>query len=326
MRLKKEVIGEILKLGIALSLISVVLSQVSIESITELWQRISVFWLLISILAFYTVLWSMARRYWLLIGSRVAFHEILHIVLYQNVMGNLIATSAGAALYVGVLRNKHDIPVSHSLLSLLLARFGDLLILVLFLSFATVVVWQRIATLQFIVTGVICLLTVVALGVTLLFVLRRRLVGVAFGILRKWDFVSRFGAALVAFAGQEANACRFNIVLFAGYSILVFSTMLIFAYCSLQVFGVRLDIWPVIFVVSLTQVMTLVPIQVLGGLGLQDVSYLYLYGLFGINQSEFAVVVVGLRIAFVCTNLLCLILMAPPLGLVTQILLKKKIA
>jgi len=323
MDLKKVTLGKILKLAIALTLLSVVVSEVSIESITELWQRISVAWLLISIFAFYTVLWSMARRYWLLIGSRVAFHEILHIVLYQNIMGNLITTSAGAACYVGVLRNKHNIPVSKSLLSLLLARFGDLLILVVFLSLATMVVWQRIPTLQFIVAVVIFLLAVVALGVMLLLVLRRRLAGVAFYVLHKWDFVSRCGAALAAFAGKEANAYRLYIVPFASYSILVFGTMLIFAYSSLRVFGVHVDIWPVIFVVSLTQVMTLLPIQVLGGLGLQDISYLYLYGLFGINQSEFAVVVVGLRVAFVCTNLLCLVLIAPGLS---QILLRKKIA
>jgi uncharacterized membrane protein YbhN (UPF0104 family) len=144
--------------------------------------------------------------------------------------------------------------------------------------------------------------------------------------LRKKAVVPRIVAALTAFANQEIDQSRCCIGPLTGYSVLTLGTMLFFAYCSLQIFRVRIDIWPVIFVVSLTQIMTLLPIQVLGGLGLYDISYLYLYSLFGIDKSEFAPVVVGLRIAYYLTNLLFLSFIIRPGKLVTRLLFRKEIS
>ena len=331
MEFNKHLIWQILKLVTAFALIAAVVSEVNLESMVVLWQRISLPWFLLSIFAFYAVLWSMARRYWVLIGTRITFHELLHIVLYQNIMGNLIATAAGAAWYVGILRNKHDIQLTNGLLSLLLARFGDLLTLLVSLSFATLVVWQQIPTLHVVVTVVIFLLMAVALLSLLLLVLRRQLVEIAGRILGKCDLhkkvvVGRIFAGLTAFSNQEIDQSRLSIGPLTGYSVLTLGTMLLFAYSSLQIFGVRIDIWPVIFVVSLTQIMTLVPIQVFGGLGLYDFTYLYLYGLFGMHGSQFAAVVVGLRLCFYLTNLVLLALIVLPRGLVTRLLLKKQIS
>jgi uncharacterized protein (TIRG00374 family) len=313
MEFNKHPIWQILKLATALGLIAAVVSEVNFESMVVLWQHISLPWFLLSILAFYTVLWSMARRYWVVIGTRITFHELLHIVLYQNIMGNLIATAAGAAWYVGILRNKHNIQVTNSLLSLLVARFGDLLTLLVSLSLATVVLWQQIPTLHVVVMIVIFLLTIVVLLSLLMLVVRRQLVKIGGRILDKFHLckkaiIHRIFAALTAFSNQEIDQSRLSIGPMIGYSVLTLGTMLLFAYSSLQIFGVRIDIWPVIFVVSLTQIMTLVPIQVFGGLGLYDFTYLYLYGLFGMDRSEFAPVIVALRLCFYLTNLALLIL------------------
>jgi uncharacterized membrane protein YbhN (UPF0104 family) len=331
MEFNKHLIWQILKLVTAFALIAVVVSEVNLESMVVLWQRISLPWFLLSILAFYAVLWSMARRYWVLVGTRITFQELLHIVLYQNVMGNLITTAAGAAWYVGILRNKHNIQLTNGLLSLLLARFGDLLTLLVSLSFATLVVWQQIPALHVVVTVVIFLLMAVALLSLLMLVLRRQLVEIAGRILDKFHLhkkavVRRIFAGLTAFSNQEIDQSRLSIGPLTGYSVLTLGTMLLFAYSSLQIFGVRIDIWPVIFVVSLTQVMTLVPIQVFGGLGLYDFTYLYLYGLFGIDRSEFAPVIVALRLCFYLTNLILLALILLPRGLVTRLLLKNQIS
>ena len=333
MRLKKHTIWQILKIAMAIVLIAVVISEVSFKSLVMLLKRAAIPWLVLSILAFYVALWSMARRYWILIGKKIEFHELLKIVVYQNIMGNLVTTAAGAAWYVGILSNKHKIQVTKGLLSLLLARFGDLLTLLLTLSLATLVVWQQIPTLHVIVTVVIFLLMAVALLSLLMLVLRHQLIEIAGRVLDKSHFdnkavVSRIFAGLTAFSNQEIDQSRLSISIgpLTSYSVLTLGTMLLFAYSSLQIFGVRIDIWPVIFVVSLTQIMTLVPIQVFGGLGLYDFTYLYLYGLFGMDGSQFAAVVVGLRLCFYLTNLVLLTLVVLPRGLVTRLLFKKEIS
>jgi uncharacterized protein (TIRG00374 family) len=330
MRLKKDTVWQILKITVALALISVVISQVSLNSLLFLRQRIAFPWVLLSVLAFYAAIWSMARRYWILIGKKIPFDELLEIVLYQNIMGNLVTTAAGAVWYVGTLSNKHKIQITKGLLSLFLARFGDLLTLLLSLSLAALVVWQQIPTLHVVVTVVIFLLTTVALVTLLMLVLRRQLIEIVGRILEKFhldktDLVPRLFAALTTLSNQEIDQSRLSIGPLTGYSVLTLGTMLLFAYSSLQIFGVRIDIWPVIFVVSLTQIMTLAPIQVLGGLGLHDISYLFLYRLFGVDQSELAAVVVGLRIAFYLTNLIVFTLVVLATGLATRLLFKKEI-
>src|SRR5215467_11987164 len=139
MRLRKHTIWQLLKIAMAIALIAVVISEVSFKSLVMLLKRAEIPWFALSILAFYVVLWSMARRYWIIIGKRIEFHELLKIVVYQNVMGNLVTTAAGAAWYVGILSNQHKIRITKGLLSLLLARFGDLLTFLLTLSLATLV-------------------------------------------------------------------------------------------------------------------------------------------------------------------------------------------
>jgi uncharacterized membrane protein YbhN (UPF0104 family) len=334
MRLKKDRIWQILKITISLALISVVISQVSLKSLLLLWQRIAFPSFLLSILAFYVAVWSMARRYWILIGKRIPFHELFKIVLYQNIVGNLVTTAAGAAWYVGILSNEHKVEVAQCFLSLFLARFGDLLTLLVTLSFATLVVWQQIPTLHVVVTVVIFFLMAVVLLCLLILVLRRQLVEIASRILDKCHLhkkavVRRIFAALTAFPNQKIDQSRLSIGPLTGYSVLTLGMMMLFAYSSLQIFGVRIGIWTVIFVVSLTQVLTLVPVQVLGGLGLYDVTYLYLYGLFGVDSSEFATVVLGLRLCFYLTNLALLpVVVKQPsfsTGVIARLMLKKEI-
>ena len=86
--------------------------------------------------------------------------------------------------------------------------------------------------------------------------------------------------------------------------------MLCFAYSSLQIFDVKIDMLPVVLVVAVTQIISLLPIQVLGGLGVFDYTYLYLYGMFGIERVELIGIIVGLRISYYLANLCLLPLVA----------------
>ena len=72
--------------------------------------------------------------------------------------------------------------------------------------------------------------------------------------------------------------------------------------------------------------MTLVPIQIFGGLGLYDFTYLYLYGLFGFGGPEFAAVIQGFRFCFYLTNLVLLGFIVLPRGLVARLLSRKQIS
>jgi uncharacterized membrane protein YbhN (UPF0104 family) len=245
-------------------------------------------------------------------------------------MGNLITTAAGAAWYVGSLRNEHNIPVTKSLLSLVLARLGDLLMLLLSLSTAALILWRQIGSLHVTVIVVIIALSSVASMSLLILILRQRFVRFFSNIWRRFNwrqetYVRRALTTLTEFAERGLAEAKLNSIgAFAGYSVFSCGTMFLFAYSSIQAFGVWIDVWPVIFVISLTQVMALVPIQIFGGLGLYDFTYLYLYGLLGFDRSEFAAVVVGLRVSFYVINLLLLALAGLPRPLLLRLSLRKQ--
>jgi uncharacterized membrane protein YbhN (UPF0104 family) len=48
----------------------------------------------------------------------------------------------------------------------------------------------------------------------------------------------------------------------------------------------------------------MIPVSVFGGVGITEVTSLYLYSIFGIAQTDLSVVLVGWRIFYYLTNLL----------------------
>ena len=304
----KHMIWQVVKFATAFGLIAIVISEVNLESVSVLWKRVSMSWFLLSIVAFYGSIWFMARRYWSLIGTQISFKELFHFVIYQTIMGNMITTAVGAAWYVGALRNEGKIRITRSLFSLVAARFGDLVTLLVTLVIATLVVWRHVPTLQVLIIVVISVLTGVALIGVLTLIFRRRVVAFIGQVidkrnLRGKSFLNRTLHQLTSFLNQEAAQYRQSIGPFSIYSVLILLSMLIFAYSSLQIFGVRIEIWPVVFVVALTQIMSFLPVQVFGGLGIYDITYLHLYGIFGMDRSEFAAVIIGLRLCYYVANL-----------------------
>ncbi len=308
MGFSKHIVWPLVKVAIAFGLIGVVLSEVNLESLGLLWRRISIPWFVLSIVAFCTSIWLMARRYWLLIGTQVSFCELFHFVLYQNLVGNLLTTVAGAAWYVGVLRNQSNVGITTSLSSLVIARFGDLVTLLIGLIAAALIVWLEISAVHVAVVVVM----IIALGLTAcgfaMLGFRHHLLRSATRILGSYrllqnSFVSSCVEALDECFHQMIPAYSALAGWVSAYSIFILGSMLLFAYSSLRIFGVHLEIWVVLFVVTFTQLLSFLPIQVFGGLGLYDFTYLYLYGLFGVQRSEFAAVIVGLRVCYYLANL-----------------------
>ncbi|MBT3320875.1 MAG: hypothetical protein HN392_01180 [Anaerolineae bacterium] len=64
------------------------------------------------------------------------------------------------------------------------------------------------------------------------------------------------------------------------------SITMIYAYSIIGIFNLPVDIIETIYVMSLMQLISFIPIQVLGGLGISEITIVYLYGVFGINHAE----------------------------------------
>ncbi|MFL5802212.1 MAG: YbhN family protein, partial [Roseiflexaceae bacterium] len=290
---RRRAIWNMLKIALAVILIGIILSQTSTADLIALWRQISLPWLLGSVLAFYAMIWSMARRYWLLIGKSVAFPEFLSLVIVQTVVGNMIATSAGALSYVAILRSKHQIEIHQGLASLVISRLGDVLALFVALACSSWAIWPQIAVLHWLVAGLAAGLAGVLLAATLIVLLRQRFIAFverSARLLRldRLRITRRMIQILADLAQRDLQGPRGHLGAFIGYSALTLMLMFAFGYCNTRMFGVPIGAWSILFMLALTQIIALIPIQVFGGLGVYDLTSMYLYSLFGFGQSQIA--------------------------------------
>jgi uncharacterized membrane protein YbhN (UPF0104 family) len=247
-----------------------------------------------------------------LVDGRITFPQALGLVIVQTVTTNLVGTVAGAASYIAMLRQRYNVEVGKGIASLLLARFGDILALTVALTVSIRVLWVQLAGLRDLI-----LLLLMAMGgfvvvFGLVFVLRARIVVrirrvLAVLPLKRSNFVYRAADGLAGLAEQHPEQLRRLIGPFLAYSGIAQALAFGFAFCMIRLFVIPVGPWSVMFVTTLTQLMALVPIQVLGGLGVTDVTVMYLYSLFGVSQRELAPVVIGGRMVFYVLNLLLLL-------------------
>ncbi len=291
----------IAKIALALALMGVVVWNVRWEDVLALWRRLSLVWVAPSIAIFFAVTWLNARRYWILIGKRPIFRAVLGVVVFQTALTNLVATVAGAAWYVTQLKTRHQVELKSSVASALLARVCDLIVLLPILIVSSVTVWSQIEVLHGLVALVV---TGIASFMLIAF-------AVLIGRSRAIEFLQwlahRFGVQETLWARRALNSldklaqiepARASEIFRAAlwYAVLILAMSLLFAYVNLQLFALALPLPAILFVSVLALVISYIPIQVLGGLGVFEVTTLYLYTLFGLPAAEVLAFVLSARL------------------------------
>jgi uncharacterized membrane protein YbhN (UPF0104 family) len=129
----------------------------------------------------------------------------------------------------------------------------------------------------------------------------------AFLRLERFSLVSRALEGLRSLA--QENRERVFHLLRAGVlvSLLYMTITMASAYTGIRMFNVRPGVWPVVYVAAVMQLVSFVPIQVLGGLGVTEVTSVYLYSFFGLDQGQMSAVMLGLRAVFYLMNLAVLL-------------------
>lgn len=307
-----SVIWNILKIILALALAGFVLSRTDLDELSALHERIDFIWLAISALLYFLITLLKALQYYFLINRRVGYPQVLNVVVVQNAVSNFIATGAGIVSYLTLFRVEQGVRVSRAVLVFLLTKVGDLIAIWLFMLVSSILLWQRVEALH----GLIAVLLTVIGAVIIMFfavvLLRQKFVAWLALFLEKTrlsqlGYVTRLMDFLNSLAEQE-HAFVFRMV---GTGV-VFSLPYMFftmawLYASLLTFSFDIGVLPVVFVNTIMQLISYLPIQVFGGLGVNEMTSLYMYGIFDVPQAELAAVLVGMRVLFYLTNLTALL-------------------
>lgn len=300
------------KLLLAIFLIFVVLSKTNLSQLKTLQDEIAWEWLSLHFFSFVLMTLLKAYQYHFLFGSSTKYRDVLRIVIWQNAITNFIASSAGIASYMAMLKAEQNVKLTRSGAIFLITKFGDLLAICLYLGLSAGLVWNQIKLLQWLSVVLIAGLLLGLAGFLAMVAWRERFVrlvidALAFLRLDRFSLVSRSLEGLRSLA-QENRETVFRLLRTGVLMSMLYMTVtMVSGYTGIRMFNVDPGVWPVIYVAAVMQLVSFVPIQILGGLGVTEVTSVYLYRFFGLDQGQMSAVMLGLRAVFYLMNLIVLV-------------------
>ena len=308
----KTRIWNITKILVAIVLVGFVISTTDIGQLKLSWQMLSRDWLLASFAVFLLMVIVKALQYRALINPHLSFWNVLNITVMQNAISNFVSNAAGVATYASMFKVEYDVTLTRSAIAFILVKVGDLVSILFLLVASLFFVWSQVSVLHevlfiLIIVILIALCTVLA---TILF--RQWFVNALDGFLTRLNLV-KFGLVRKAFSilaslsRAEKAVVNKLMVLALLYSGLYFAITITWSYTLVNAFHIPIAFPGMVFVSSVRQIISFIPIQVFGGLGVTEISSLYLYGLFDIPVPELSAALIGIRIYHTIVNALTLL-------------------
>ena len=300
------------KIILAVALIGFVISKTNLAEVIALLKQLSFGWLAISFVLFCLLTLIKAFQYYLLTGRQASYVRVLYVVITQNAISNFIAGGAGIASYLTMLSVAEGVKFRKVLSAFVVAKVGDLISVWVVLFASSMLLWNQIGAVQY---AVVFLLAVI-LGAVAVFVaaalLRQKFVTLIKTILSwiKLDclaIVQRGVDFLELFAEQDS---RFVLqTLFTGliYSLAYMLVTLFWFYANIRAYSLDFPFTLVTFVNAFMQLISWVPIQVFGGLGVSETSLVYLFGIFDLPTAQIAAMGIGLRVLLYVFTLVVLL-------------------
>jgi len=300
------------KVLVGLALIALVASRTDLNELSALGGRISWGYLVLTVVLFLLLTTLKAWQYHRLLEGRVSYPQALNVTVLQNAVSNFIATGAGAAAYMTALKAEQGVKLSRSGSIFLLLKVGDAASFGLGLLASLVFVGGQVGVLKIPILLLLGILAAGLLAFGLALYSRGGVARLVRGLLERTR-LNRFSLAekglqfLDALANFDPRELLRLVWTAFGLSLLYFAATIAWTWCALLAFSLPVTLWVVVFVTSMLQLLSIVPIQVLGGLGVSEAASLYLFGLFGFEQSGLAAVLIGMRALSYLANLIALL-------------------
>ncbi|MFZ5881189.1 MAG: lysylphosphatidylglycerol synthase transmembrane domain-containing protein [Chloroflexota bacterium] len=309
---KKIPLWNLAKIALALLLVWFVLSKTDLTQLFALRGQISQPWLAAGIFLYFALTLLKALQYYFLLGRRVDYPQVLNIVVVQNAVSNFIATGAGIASYLALFRIEQGVKVSRAALAFLLTKVGDLISIWLFMLVSSLLAWPQVTALHNAALIALALIGAALLGFFAVILLRQKFVALlAWWVdrlrLSRLGFTNKFMQLLSSLAEQEHGFIFRMVGMGAAFSLVYMAVTMAWIDASLRTFSFEIGVLPVVFVNIFMQLVSYLPIQVFGGLGVNETTALYLYGVFDFPQADLAAVLLATRLLFYLTNLAVLL-------------------
>jgi len=302
----------IFKIVLAVALVGFVLSKTNFGELAGLMRQLSPLWLAISFVLFCMLTLIKAFQYYLLNGRQAPYARVLYVIIAQNAISNFIAGGAGIASYMTMLSVDEGVRLRKVLSAFVVAKMGDLLAVWIILLVSSVLLWDQIGAIRYAVV----LLLVVILGAVAVFVaaalLRQGFVTsvktvLGWSKLDRLSIVRRGVDLLELFAGQDGGFVLRTMATGLIYSLIYMIVTLFWFYSNIRAYSLVFPFAVITFVNAFMQLISWVPIQVFGGLGVSETSLVYLFGIFGLPTAQIAAMGIGFRLILYAFTLIVLL-------------------
>lgn len=269
-------------------------------------------WLIASIAVFLLMVIVKALQYRALIDPHLSFWNVLNITVMQNAISNFVSNAAGVATYASMFKVEHDVTLTRSAIAFILVKVGDLVSILFLLVASLFFVWSQVSILHEVLLILIAVILLALLTVLATILFRQWFVNALDKFLIRLNLV-KFGLVRKAFSilaslsRAEKAVVNKLMVLALVYSGLYFMITITWSYTLINAFHIPIAFPGMVFVSAVRQIISFIPIQVFGGLGVTEISSLYLYGLFNIPVPELSAALIGIRIYHTIVNALTLL-------------------
>jgi len=302
----------IAKVILAILLIGIVFSQTSWQDLIALRARIAWGWTALYIVLYFSLTAFKAYQYKKMLDLPIPYPRVVSVVVLQNGLSNIVANSAGIVSYLVMLRGEQGVKMSRAAMVFVITKIGDLFAVWLALLFSSFFIWQKIAALR---SLTIALLALIGLGLfmfLLVVAMRGRFVDIIKSILvrtklTRIGMIARGVDGLQALVEQDRGSIYQMTLTAFSLSFIYFLMTFFWSYTQIRMFSVSLGVFPFLFITAILQLVSIIPITILGGLGVTEASSMVLYPLFGVDPVSFAAVLIGMRVMFYLINLLVLL-------------------
>ncbi len=294
-------VWNLIKILFAVVLVGFILSKTDLQQMKLLSGRILWSWLILRFVFFCLMIVFKSIQYWALLGKKIPYVRMLNIVIMQNTLSNFVTNSAGIASYLTMLHAEEGVKLSRAGITFIVTKVTDLLMMWICLLVAAVLVWAQIAQLHWLVTVLVCGIFLALAAFLIAIILRQRFVSTLRALasrlhLDRIRLVGRSLESLQSLADQDPRNIFLLLWRSAGPSLIYMSLTVALVYSGMRLFSIPIGFGPILFVTALIQLLSIVPIQVFGGLGVTEVTSMYLYTSFGISQQEIVPALIGLRL------------------------------
>lgn len=294
-----KVFGRVIRVVAPIVLFSIVLSQIEVSQIRIALQTAKWEWVLVGFVLFaFMDVWR-ALRYRLWLKARLSL--LFPVSIVQGVLNTLLPLRAGEFSFPYLLARR-DVSVEHSVLGLVWVRLLDLIVLSLGVL-ATGLSWFAGSRSTLVLSALAVFGgTLVVVWATRLFA-RRILAGRDLenpdthmhlpSFLTKWFSIAR--AWVVSFHRMGSSL---SLTISIALTALLWLENSLVSLFLLRSVGLELSFSQVAFAVSVLQFVSLLPINILGGLGIVDVSWIGLLVFYQVPVQTASHVIVATRVLF----------------------------